>query len=168
MRPSRVRSNTAPQASSSLTRSGASLAWSSAIFQLFRYCPPLMVSAKWTRQLSRLSTLPIAAAIPPSAITVCALPSSDLHTSPTFAPCAAASIAARKPAPPAPMTSTSCSIVWYSMVIGRSSGRAPLENPPVVPDTHRAHPDVQVGERDPDEAHPRPLHMPAVETARAV
>ena len=54
--------------------------------QLLRYCPPRMVSAKCTRQLSRSSTLPIAAAMPPSAITVCALPSSDLQTRPTFTP----------------------------------------------------------------------------------
>ncbi len=66
-----------------------------------------MVSAKWTRQLSRSSTLARAAATPPSAITVWALPRSDFETTPTFAPVAAASMAARRPAPPAPMTSTS-------------------------------------------------------------
>ena len=55
--------------------------------QLLTYWPPRMVSAKWTRQLSRSSTFPSAAAMPPSAITVCALPSSDLHTRPTFTPC---------------------------------------------------------------------------------
>ena len=82
--------------------------------QLLRYWPPRIVSAKWTRQLSRSSTLPIAAATPPSAITVCALPSSDLQTTPTGTPRDAASIAARSPAPPAPMTSTSCSTVWYA------------------------------------------------------
>ena len=54
----------------------------------------------------------MAAAIPPSAMTVCALPSSDLVTTPTETPAADASIAARKPAPPAPMIRTSCSIVW--------------------------------------------------------
>ena len=53
-----------------------------------------------------------AAATPPSAMTVCALPSSDLQTRPTDIPAAAASIAARSPAPPAPMTRTSCS--WVS------------------------------------------------------
>ena len=77
--------------------------------QLFTYWPPRIVSAKCTFQLSRSSTLPIAAAMPPSAMTVCALPSSDLQTRPTETPAADASIAARKPAPPAPMTSTSCS-----------------------------------------------------------
>ena len=47
--------------------------------------------------------------MPPSAMTVCALPSSDLQTSPTVTPAADASMAARRPAPPAPMTSTSYS-----------------------------------------------------------
>ena len=82
--------------------------------QLFTYWPPRMVSAKWTFQLSRSSTLASAAAMPPSAITVCAFPRSDLQTSPTETPAADASMAARSPAPPAPMTSTSCSCVWYS------------------------------------------------------
>ena len=77
--------------------------------QLLTYCPPRMVSEKWTFQLSRSSTLPSAAAMPPSAMTVWALPSSDLQINPTETPAAEASIAARKPAPPAPMTSTSYS-----------------------------------------------------------
>ena len=80
--------------------------------QLLTYCPPRMVSAKCTCQLSRSSTLASAAATPPSAITVWALPSSDLQTSPTETPAADAAIAARSPAPPAPMTRTSCSKVW--------------------------------------------------------
>ena len=54
--------------------------------QLFTYWPPRIVSAKWTFQLSRSSTLASAAAMPPSAITVCALPSSDLQTRPTETP----------------------------------------------------------------------------------
>ena len=41
--------------------------------------PPRMVSRKWTCQLSLLFTLPIEAAMPPSAMTVCALPNSDLQ-----------------------------------------------------------------------------------------
>ena len=49
----------------------------------------------------------MAAAMPPSAMTVCALPSSDLQIRPTETPAFAASIAARSPAPPAPMTRTS-------------------------------------------------------------
>ena len=109
MRPSFVRSNRAPQASSSSARSGASFAWISAIFGLLRYWPPRSVSVTWTFQSSRSSTLPIAAAMPPSAITVCALPSRDLQITPQEAPAAEASIAARRPAPPAPTTSTSYS-----------------------------------------------------------
>src|SRR5215216_1211015 len=77
-----------------------------------------MVSAKCTFQLSRSSTLASAAAIPPSAITVCALPRSDLKTSPTRTPVAEASIAARKPAPPAPITRTSYSKVSYAGMAG--------------------------------------------------
>ena len=65
--------------------------------QLFTYWPPRMVSAKCTFQLSRSSTLARAAAMPPSAITVCALPRSDLQTSPTDTPAAAASMAALSP-----------------------------------------------------------------------
>src|SRR5215475_12246557 len=82
--------------------------------QLLTYWPPRIVSAKWTLQLSLLSVVLSAAAIPPSAITVCALPRSDLQTNPTLTPAADASIAARNPAPPAPMTSTSYSNVGYS------------------------------------------------------
>src|SRR5205823_6113467 len=114
IRPSFVRSKTAPHASSSRTRSGASFACNSAMRHWFTYCPPRIVSAKCTFQLSRSSTLASAAAIPPSAITVCALPKSDLQTSPTDTPAADASMAARNPAPPAPITRTSCSYVSYS------------------------------------------------------
>ena len=66
-----------------------------------------MVSRKWTCQLSLLLTLPIAAAMPPSAMTVWALPNSDLQMMATLLPSMRASIAARRPAPPAPMTTTS-------------------------------------------------------------
>ncbi len=50
------------------------LACSSAIRQLFRTLPPRMVSRKWTCQLSLGLALPMEAAQPPSAMTVCALP----------------------------------------------------------------------------------------------
>src|SRR4029079_17213052 len=68
-----------------------------------------MVSRKWTCQLSRGLTFPLAAAAPPSAITVCALPNSDLQTIAVRMPCSRAAIAARSPAPPAPITTTSYS-----------------------------------------------------------
>ena len=48
-----------------------------------------MVSRKWTCQLSFGLTLPIAAAQPPSAITVCALPNSDLEMMAVRLPCCA-------------------------------------------------------------------------------
>mgnify|MGYP003694766017 CR=1 FL=1 len=44
---------------------GRFLACSSAIRQLLTYCPPRIVSAKCTFQLSRSSTLASAAAMPP-------------------------------------------------------------------------------------------------------
>src|SRR5205814_3366180 len=155
--------------------------------QLFTYWPPRMVSAKWTFQLSRSSTLARAAAMPPSAITVCALPSSDLQTSPTDTPAADASMAALRPAPPAPMTSTSCSCVWYSGIIVFSRGPlAPLfaaslagtpspraargssEDPEVRPHAHRAQPDVEIRKTDAEQAGPGPDHVPAIEAADAV
>src|SRR5262245_35645303 len=118
-----------------------------------------MVSAKCTRQLSRSSTLASAAATPPSAITVCALPSNDLHTTPTFTPEAAASIAARNPAPPAPITSTSYGYVRYS---------ATLQDSPVGPDTHRAEADVNIGEAHRAEACPRQFLVGPVQAGDAI
>ena len=52
IRPSGVRSKTAPYCSSSRTRSGASLAKISAVRGLLRNAPPFMVSTKCTFQLS--------------------------------------------------------------------------------------------------------------------
>ena len=75
--------------------------------QLLSIFPPRMVSRKCTRQLSSGQTLPMAAAMPPSAMTVCALPSRLLQTIAVRAPRSWASIAARRPAPPAPTTMTS-------------------------------------------------------------
>ncbi len=66
-----------------------------------------MVSRKCTIQLSFGLELPIAAAQPPSAITVCALPNSDLEMIAVLSPACLASIAARRPEPPAPITTTS-------------------------------------------------------------
>ena len=83
------------------------MAWICAMRQLFSILPPRMVSRKWTCQLSSGQTWPMAAAMPPSAMTVCALPSSDLHTSATRRPRSLASMAARSPEPPAPMMMTS-------------------------------------------------------------
>src|SRR5687767_12532370 len=166
MRPSGVRSKSAPHASSSRTRAGASRACSSAMRQLLRYWPPRMVSAKCTFQSSRSSTLASDAATPPSAMTVCAFPSSDLQTRPTDTPWAAASTAARRPAPPAPMTSTSCSCVSYSgmaIVVPR------LEDDPEIADHAHGHePDVEIGETHAEEREPREHRMALVEPGEEV
>ncbi len=81
--------------------------------------PPTIVSRKWTCHVSFGATWARAAATPPSAITVWALPSSDLHTRPTSAPAILASIAARNPAPPAPITTTSCGRTWGRAGVAR-------------------------------------------------
>src|SRR5215212_9965213 len=161
IRPSLVRSNSAPYVSSSQTRSGASLACSSAIRQELRNLPPRMVSRKWTCQLSFELTLPIAAAAPPSAITVWALPNSDLQMIAVRIPFSRAARAARRPAPPAPMTSTSkssrsgcsCSVM-----------AVPLTDEPEVgdPPGGDGH-DVEVRHHQRAEGGPGQLHVLAVE-----
>src|SRR5580658_65876 len=108
----------------------------------------------------------MAAATPPSAITVCALPRSDLQTSAVRRPRSWASTAARSPAPPAPITITSYWWDSYSaicspvpLVLASSSPRprrlaarptAPvwgLEVEARVVEGPAGHqPDVQVGE----------------------
>src|SRR5215471_478805 len=171
MRPSLVRSKRAPQCSSSSTRAGASCAWSCAMRQLLSILPPRMVSRKCTFQLSSGYTLPSAAAMPPSAMTVCALPRSDLQMSAVLAPLAEDSIAARSPAPPAPITMTSNSCVSYlpesamsfTSCFHRETVYVALEDPDVVDDPHRQEPDVDVGARDSEEADPRVQHMALVQ-----
>src|SRR6185295_2134889 len=71
---------------------------------------------------------------------------------------AEASIAARRPAPPAPITSTSYSKRGKSVT---------SEDPPVGPDAHRAEPHVQVRERDREQARPRPAPVDPVEATDA-
>src|SRR5688572_12404118 len=137
--------------------------------QLLSILPPRMVSRKWTCQLSSGHTLPMAAAMPPSAMTVWALPRSDLQTRPTLTPCAAASIAARSPAPPAPMTMTSCSCVSYvGLAISASSAGASERDPQVADDAHRYQPDVDVGEPDAEERQPREHRVLLVQARDAV
>ena len=43
-----------------------------------------------------------------------------------------------------------------------------LEQPHVMPDAHRTQSDEKVGESHPDQAEPRPAHVPAIEAAHAV
>src|ERR1041385_1976471 len=125
--------------------------------QLFRYLPPNIVSWKCVCHESCASTFANAAAMPPSAITVCALPSNDLQTKAVRAPDADASMAARNPAPPAPITMMSCSCVSYF------SSKAISENPHVAPDSHRTKPDVKIGEADSEQADPRPFHVSEIQ-----
>src|SRR5690348_2502490 len=140
-------------------RSGASLAWISAIRKLLRNFPPRMVSRKCTIQLSLLLTLPIAAAAPPSAITVCALPNNDFEMIAVFLPANRASIAARSPAPPAPITTTS---YWYRANSLMSVTHSPDE--PEVGDPARRHAHhVDVGEHQRAEGDPGQQHVLGVE-----
>src|SRR4051812_21490321 len=155
IRPSGVRSNSAPYVSSSHTRSGASLACNSAIRQWFMNLPPRIVSRKCTCQLSLELTFPIAAAAPPSAITVWALPNSDLHTIAVRLPCRRASMAARSPAPPAPITTTSK--LWRSISVIDCCSSSVNEAKVVEPTGgHSHHVEVrqsQGAERDPGQLH---------------
>src|SRR6476661_7168056 len=122
--------------------------------QTLRNLPPRIVSRKWTFQLSRESTLPSAAAMPPSAMTVCALPSKLLEMTPVDSFCALHSIAARSPAPPAPMTSTSCSMVWIS----DASRVMALPGVEVSDHAHADQAYVEIGDHHPQERRPRELH----------
>src|SRR5262245_63697421 len=132
--------------------------------QLLSILPPRMVSRKCTCQLSSGHTLPRAAAIPPSAMTVWALPSNDLQIRPTDTPWAAASTAARRPAPPAPITMTSCSWVSYSVVAITESFPGSSQNPQIVDDAHGHQADVEIRQADAEQRGPRQDRMPDVET----
>src|SRR4029077_3318759 len=112
--------------------------------QLLSNWPPSMVSAKCTSQLSSGSTLPMAAAMPPSAITVWALPSSDFVTTVTRQPASAAAIAARIPAPPAPTTRTSHSMVSY----GSGAAAISEDDVRIDEDPGSQQVDVHVGDDD--------------------
>src|SRR3954468_14338572 len=139
-------------------RLGASMACNSAMRKLLRNFPPRMVSRKWTIQLSRELTLPIAAAAPPSAMTVCALPNRDLEMIAVFLPASRASIAARRPAPPAPITTTSY-VCRSILVIGGSLVEEAQVGDPVGGNRH----DVGVGQHQRAERDPRQLHVLAVQ-----
>src|SRR5918992_5767981 len=98
----------------------------------------------------------MAAAMPPSAMTVWALPSSDLQTRAVRAPLWWAWMAARRPAPPAPMTTTSNSWVSCSAM--------GLEHQPRVADGAGGdQPDVQVGQGHEDQADPGQEHVAGVQ-----
>src|SRR5437867_1252569 len=93
-------------------------------------------------------------------------------------------MAARSPAPPAPMTRTSYSLVWYSGIYEKAEmgngkwtmGQFPisdfpfsaLEDSPIRPYTHGTQPDIQIRERHPHERHVGPVHVPAIQLAGTV
>src|SRR5262249_52084023 len=134
-----------------------------------------MVSRKCTCQLSSGHTLRSAAAIPPSAMTVWALPRSDLQTMAVRTPWVAASMAARRPAPPAPITTTSYSwtscwvrpfMLLPSLPFDRTAfGLWPRsEDDAEVPDDpHRHQADVEISQADAEEREPREGRVPLVQ-----
>src|SRR5262249_27598714 len=138
-----------------------------AIRGLLSSLPPTIVSRKCVCHESSGETCVSAAATPPSAMTVCALPRSDLQTSPTSAPAAFASIAARSPAPPAPMTSTSCGRTSGSLdgtnAVNVTIGWTLEVDRRVGDDAEGEEPHVDVGERHGQEARPRPGHVVEVQ-----
>src|SRR5262249_18278398 len=95
-------------------------------------------------------------------MTVCALPSRDLQISAVLAPWADASIAARSPAPPAPMMSTSYSCVSYllSRVIVLEQNQPWIDD-----DSSRDEAHVEVRQRYPKQTDPR---EPGVEFIQAI
>src|SRR6476646_4731361 len=100
--------------------------------------------------------------MPPSAITVCALPSSDLHTTAVRAPLSWASMAARRPAPPAPTTTTSYSC--FSSSISRTpSSDATSEEAEVGNRPARDEEDVEVREGDAEQRRPGELQVVGVQ-----
>src|SRR5215467_950064 len=113
-----------------------------------------MVSRKCTIQLSLAFMFPMDAAAPPSAMTVCALPNRDLEMIAVRLPASRASIAARRPAPPAPITTTSYGCLAMSVMSVTSSVEEPQVGEPVG--GHGHHVEIRDGkrrERRPREAH---------------
>ena len=96
---------------------------------------------------------------PPSAMTVWALPSSDLQTSAVRRPRSSASMAARRPAPAGPDDDD---VVVVCLVVGHVCG--PLEVEAGVVDGPAGHQaDVEVAEGHAEEADPGELHVVRVE-----
>ena len=160
---------------------------------LLTYWPPRMVSAKCTFQLSRSSTLASAAAIPPSAMTVCALPSKRLTNH-------ADRNAGRRRFDRRAQTSAASAITetivrWNQFRISGHASRASRQakeadsskraaahryaftkwrfndrlrnDSEIVPNAYRTKAHVKIREADPEQTHPCPEHVAAVETTDA-
>src|SRR4051812_40929497 len=111
----------------------------------------------------------MAAAMPPSAITVCALPSRDLQTMAVLAPASWAAMAARRPEPPAPMTTTS---YWCRSIAPFSVGAGSVvsvmwtsssEEPRVVERAGRQQEDVEIHQGHGEQRVPREVRVPRVQ-----
>ena len=162
MRPSAVRSKSAPQASSSRTRSGASLR-----VQL-GHAPVVHVLAAAHRvgevHLPAVAVVHVAqrggdAALGHHRVR---LAEERLAHEPDLD--ARRRRGDRRPQPGAAGADDQ-DVVVEGLIV---SHRDRSEDPPVGPDPHRAEPDVEVGEGDGEEAGPGPAHVRAVEAARAV
>src|ERR671917_526969 len=140
--------------------------------------PLFMVSMKCWRHESSGSTFPRAAAMPPSAMTVWALPSRLFVTMPTERPRCTAETAALKPAPPAPIMRTSCSRTsnrsrepfWCPSLCIRClpSSAAKGDYDEVGYNAGLHAPQVQVGRDQRDEAVPGPVGVLHVKPANEI
>src|SRR6516164_5079578 len=119
MRPSSVREKGTAHCSSSYTAAGALRTRYSMASWSPSQSDPLTVSYICQRQSSS-PILPSAAEMPPCAATVCERVGKTLVRQTVFNPFAARPKVARKPAPPAPITTTSylcCSILYAAIVV---------------------------------------------------
>src|SRR3954451_19658041 len=92
-------------------------------------------------------------------MTVWALPSSDLHTTAVRAPSSRASMAARRPAPPAPTTTTS----YWCFSISIISGTLRSEEAGIGEHAAGQQVDVEVGEGDAEQRDPGEGHVAGVQ-----
>src|SRR5262245_49977968 len=106
----------------------------------------------------------MAAAAPPSAITVCALPNNDFEIIAVRLPASRASIAARSPAPPAPITTTSYCCRSMLVIAVRPLVEEAQVGDPACGDSH----DVRVGEDHREKGRHRVRAVPRVELGHEV
>ena len=125
--------------------------------QLLRSLPPRIVSRKWTCQLSSFQTLPIAAAMPPSAMTVCALPRSDLQIERRLEPLA------ERLDGGAQARAAGADDDDVVVVASRTRSLCHQKDPQVADDAHGHEPDVEVGEPTQNRLIQANMHVALVE-----
>ena len=91
-------------------------------------------------------------------MTVCALPSSDLQTTPTLRRCRRFDGCSQPRATRAD----------DQHVIGEPLEFVHLKESPVVPNTHRAEAHIEIGKSHPEETRPGPSLVPGIQTAHAI